>query len=197
LLRARGVAVSSWVLPADAPASAVNEAARRAAGVDALVLWLRGPDVAALPDSPPEGVSVFLSGLMAGLERAPLPAAWKDQARMAYPFDLPDGRRVRVDYALGWIVGRHIPLVAEQVQIDTYLALGLLSETLKHMADNFVRDLLVERMERDVAHRLITGYYPRLALASHQRFASKGGYVVHLGAARGVRPVVDQDWLAP
>jgi len=40
-LRARGVAVSSRVLPADAPASAVTEAARRAASADAMVLWLR------------------------------------------------------------------------------------------------------------------------------------------------------------
>ncbi len=196
-LRARGVAVSSRVLPADAPASAVTGAVRRAAGADAMVLWLRGPDVAALPGTPPEGVGVYLSGLMAGLERAPLPKAWRARAHMAYPFDLPDRRRVRVDYALGWIVGRRIPLVAEQVQIDTYLALGLLSETLKHMADNFVRDFLVERMESDLEHRIITGYYPRLTLANHQRFASKGGYVVHLGEAKAARLVVDQDWLAP
>src|SRR4029077_17594510 len=102
-------------------------------------------------------------------------------------------RRVRVDYALGWMLGRHIPLVAEQVQTDTYLALGLLSETLKHMADNFVRDFLIERMEDDVAHRIITGYYPRLTLAEHQRFASKGGYVVSLGESKGGRLVVVQD----
>ena len=116
---------------------------------------------------------------------------------MAYPFDLPERRRVRVDYALGWLVGRHIPIVAEQVQIDTYLALGLLSETLKSMSDNFVRDFLLERMESDLEHRIITGFYPRLTLANHQRFASKGGYVVHLGEAKGARLVVDQDWLTP
>jgi hypothetical protein len=197
-LRAHGVAVSSRVLPAHAPASAVSAAVRGAAGkADAMVLWLHGPDVAALPGSPPGGVAVYLSGLMAGLERAPLPAAWKARAHMAYPFDLPDRRRVRVDYALGWILGRRIPLVSEQVQVDTYLALGLLSETLQHMADNFVRDFLVERMEDGLAHRIITGYYPRLALAYRQRFASKGGYVVQLGEAKGARLVVAQDWLTP
>src|SRR5262249_26135399 len=114
LLRARGVTVSSRVIPANAPASAVTQAVRRAAGADAMVLWLRGPDVAALPGPAPAGVQVYLSGLMAGLERAPLPKAWKAEARMAYPFDLPERRRVRVDYALGWIVGRKISLVAEQ-----------------------------------------------------------------------------------
>jgi len=196
-LRERGVAVSSRVLPANAPISAVTEAVRRVASAGAMVLWLRGPDLAALPGTPPEGVGVYLSGLMAGMEHAPLPMAWRVRAHLAYPFDLPDRRRVRVDYALGWIHGRRIPLVAEQVQIDTYLALGLLSETLKHMADNFVRDYLVERMESGLEHRIITGYYPRLTLANHQRFASKGGYVVHLGEAKGTRLVVDQDWLAP
>src|SRR5207237_8231403 len=123
-----------------------------------------GPDWAGLAGWLSVGVRSELSGLMAGLERAARPKAWKAQARMAYPFDLPDRRRVRVDYALAWIVGRHIPLVAEQVQIDTYLALGLLSETLKHMADNFVRDFLVERLERDLAQRIIKGYYQRLTL---------------------------------
>ncbi len=196
-LRLRGVAVSSRVLPADAPASAVTEAVRRASGADAMVLWLRGPDVAALPGAAPGGVGVYLSGQMAGLERAPLPKAWRARAHMAYPFDLPDRRRVRVDYALGWILGRRIPLAAEQVQIDTYLALGLLSETLKHMSDNFVRDFLVERMESGLEHRIITGYYPRLSLASNQRFASKGGYLVRFRDPGGTALAAEGDWIVP
>jgi hypothetical protein len=197
LLRAQGVPVSSRALPADAPASAVARAVRSAARGEALVLWLRGPDLASLPGAPPEGAAVYLSGLMAGLERAPLPGAWKAQVRMAYPLDLPERRRVRVDYALGWILGRHIPLVAEQVQVDTYLALGLLSETLKPMSDVFVRDFLVERLESDLAHRIITGYYPRLTLANHQRFASKGGYVVRFRDPGDTALVAEGDWMVP
>lgn len=197
ILRARGVEVSSRVLPVDAPGPAVTEATLGAAGADAMVLWLRGPDLAALPASPPEGVDVYVSGLLAGLELAPLPRAWKATARLTYPFDLPERRRVRVDYALGWILGRHIPLASEQVQVDTYLALGLLSETLKHMTDNFVRDYLVERMEGDLAHRIITGYYPRLSLASGQRFASKGGFVVRFRDPGGTALVAEGGWTVP
>jgi hypothetical protein len=57
-----------------------------------------------------------------------------------------------------------------------------------------VRDYLVERIEGMLEHRIITGYYPRLALAPSQRFASKGGYIVRF---RGGSVVAESDWLVP
>ena len=116
---------------------------------------------------------------------------------MAYPFDLPPARRVRVDYSLGWFRIRAVPIVSLQVQADTYLACGLLSETLNHMVDTFQRDYLLERIEGTLEHRILTGYYPRLALAPDQRFASKGGYVVHFTATAPTQPVADGEWVAP
>jgi hypothetical protein len=164
---------------------------------DALVLWLRAPDVARLP-APPRGVAaVYLSGQMAGLEQAPLPAAWRPLALLAYPFDLPERRRVRLDFPLGWFRIRQIPVVAEQVQVDTYLVCGLVSDTLNHMVDTFVRDYLVERVEGMLEHRVITGYYPRLALAPGQRFASKGGYLVRFVGTAGTRVAPEGDWTVP
>jgi hypothetical protein len=161
------------------------------------VLWLRAPDLAALPGDrrPPE--ALYLSGLMAGLELAALAPDWRRAARLAYPFDLPAARRVRVDFARGWFSIRRIPVVSEQVQADTYLACGLLSETLKHMIDNFVRDYLVERFQDSLERRIVTGYYPRLSLATGQRFASKGGYVVRFADAQGSRLTVDRGWQVP
>ena len=121
----------------------------------------------------------------------------RSRTRLAYPFDLPDRSRVRVDYPLGWFSMRHIPVVAEQVQVDTYLACGLLAETLSHIADAFMRDYLVERAEEMLEHRVLTGAYPRLSLAEGQRFASKGGYVVHFGGADGDRLIADGAWTVP
>jgi len=164
---------------------------------DALVLWLRPDDVGSLAAVPVKAGAVWMSGLMGGLEKSPLPAAWRGATRMTYPFDLPEQRRVRVDYAFGWFSIRHIPVVAPQVQADTYLACGLVAETLSHMVDTFVRDYLVERIETGLEHRIITGYYPRLTLAPGQRFASKGGYIVRF--ADPVRPkiVAVSDWIIP
>ena len=164
---------------------------------DIVILWLRAADLAALANIAPRASNVYLSGLMAGLEAAPLPPAWRPLTRIAYGFDLPEKRRVRVDYPLGWFHIRQIPVVSLQVQADTYLACGLVSETLNHMADTYVRAYLIERIEEMLEHRVITGYYPRLALAPGQSFASKGGYLVRFADPAGARVVADGDWIVP
>jgi len=116
---------------------------------------------------------------------------------MAYPFDLPQRRVVRVDYPLGWFRIRHIPVVDEQMQADTYLACGLLSEALKDVAGTFYGPYLIEELQTMVEHRLITGYYPRLTLAENQHFASKGGYLVRFEGSTGAHIDADGDWIVP
>jgi mono/diheme cytochrome c family protein len=198
-LAGRGVRVHSTVLPAGPMESKVTQTLRRAARRDAhgqvLVLWLRPADIALLGDAP--AGEVYLSGLMGGLERTPLPTSWREHATMAYPFDLPDRRGVRLDYPLGWFSFRHIPVVAEQVQADTYLACSLLADILNRVADNVVRPYLIEQLQALLEHRLITGYYPRLTLATNQRFASKGGYLVHFRDQSGTALVTQGEWTVP
>ena len=104
---------------------------------------------------------------------------------------------MRVDYPLGWFSIRKIPVVAQQAQTDTWLACGILSDAINHMADTFVRDYLVERIEEMLEHRIVTGYYPRLALAPGQRFASKGGYVVRFADPAGPKLVPVSEWMTP
>jgi hypothetical protein len=192
-LRRQGIDVTSRALSSG---ETVTDALRASAKQDALVLWLRPADIERLGDRA-SARTVFMSGLMAGLENAPLPAGWRSVTEMAYPFDLPEKRRWRLDFALGWFSIRHIPVVDLQVQADTYLACGILAETLSHMTDAFVRDYLVERIEDMLEHRLVTGYYPRLTLAPGQRFASKGGYFVRFADPRGTRIIADGNWLVP
>ena len=201
-LEGSGVTVHSTVLPAVAPGHGVAAALRKSvlrkdARDKALVLWLRPSDLAALGGKPPAAPAVYVSGLMGGLERSPLPAKWRGRAVMTCPFDPPGHRGVRLDYPLGWFSYRHIPIVAEQVQTDTYLACSLLAEVLNKMADNFARPYLVEQLQAMVEHRLITGYYPRLSLALNQRFASKGGYLVRFRDPQGTAVVAEGGWIVP
>ena len=193
-LRGHGIVVRDEALP---PGKPLAEERERRGAKEALVLWLRPADLEQLGETPPSDADLYVSGLMGGLETAPLPQAWRERAQIAYTFDLPDKRRVRVDYPLGWFRIRHIPVVDEQTQTDTYLACGLVAEALHYMSDSFIRDYLVERVQDGLAHRIITGYYPRLALAKGQRFASKGGYLVRFAGASGHSLVAVSDWVAP
>ena len=185
------------VLKATQAGTGLAAALKDASAGDAVVLWLRPKDIAALDAHGPKATQVWMSGRMGGLDDAPLPAKWRSVTRVAYPFDLPDKRRVRVDYPLGWFSIRHVKIVDFQLQADTYLACGLLSETLNHIGDTFVRDYLIERIEGMLEKRIITGYYPRLTLAPGQRFASKGGYVVRFADPTGSRLVAASDWITP
>jgi hypothetical protein len=164
---------------------------------DVLVLWLRAADLQVLPAPKPKNPEVYASGVMGGLEQAPLSPAWRRIARIAYPFELPEARRLRLNYALGWFHLEQIPVVNERVQVDTYIACSVLAQTLSSMIGEYQRDYLVERVEAMLSSRLVDGYYSRLGLAPGQRYASKGGYLVRFAEPAGVRVVADGNWIVP
>ena len=196
-LKTHGVTVREHPLPPGAADSGLATALRAAQKAQVLVLWLRAKDIAAL-GSPPAQAKVYVSGLMSGLEDAPLPDGWRDRTFVVLPLDTPDRRGVRLDYPLGWFTFRHIPIVAKQVQVDTYLACSVVSQVLKELADSYVRAHFVEQLQGMIEHRLVTGYYPHLALSYHERFASRGGYIAHFTpAGNGTRLVADGDWTVP
>jgi cytochrome c553 len=196
-LKPSGITVRNRALAPGAPGHGLAAALREARGAQILVLWLRPGDIAAL-SAPPANARVYLSGLMGGLEQTPLPATWRDRTFVVYPFDVPERRGVRLDYPLGWFHFRHIPLVAQQVQVDTYLACSLVSEELHQLADSYVRAYFIEQLQGMLEHRLMTGYYPHLALDYHERFASKGGYIARFApVGAGARLVADGDWTVP
>jgi Cytochrome c len=197
-LKQRGIEVHSQPLQAGAPGQGVAQALRRASNASVLVLWLRPGDLAALDDASAAPASVFVSGLMGGLERSPLPPSWRSRVKMAYPFDLPERRGIRVRYPLTWFSMQHIPVVDEPVQANTWLACGLLAETLSHMADNLAQPYLVELLQTSIERRLVnTGYYPHMVLGWNQHFASKGGYIAHFADAGGTRLAADSEWMVP
>jgi hypothetical protein len=161
------------------------------------VLWARSGELAALPATAPPAGTVLVSGLMGGLSAAALPAAWRARVHMTYPINLPERSGVRTAVPRAWLQKNGIPIVDEAVQIDTYVACAAMSEIIGSLFDAYSRELLIERFEDMLSAGINPGRYPRLGLAQGQRFASKGGYVVHFETSEGKPPVADGDWIVP
>lgn len=188
-----GARILDRVLSADGVSASRVFADLRAG--DRVVVWLRNADLAILPHARPVGI--YVSGLMAGLERATPPDDWRQRMHLTYPFDLPDLRRARMNFPLGWMRVQQVPVLDERVQTDTYIACQVVAEALGTMLDAYVPDFLIERIESMVSTRLNSGYYPRLGLAPGQRFVSKGGYLVHFAGPTGRQLVAESDWITP
>ncbi len=193
-IAAPGIEVIQRPLASRASAGDLQAALAGVKDRDAVVLWLRPDDLRILPADPPKSPLVVVSGLMAGMETAPITGAWRDVVHMAYPFELPAKRAVPLNYSLRYFSIQHIPVVAEQTQIDTYTACGILAENLENMLENFVRDYLVENIEVMLSTKTVNGYYHRLGLAPGQRFASKGGYIVRFD---GGKVIPEGNWIVP
>jgi hypothetical protein len=196
-MASQGLATVDQALHARGVDGEVAAALKKAGDRDALVLWLRPDDLRNLPAEPAKSPTVFVSGIMGGLEDSPLQGAWREAACMAYPLELPSKRAVILNYPLGWFRIQRIPVVAERTQVDTYIACSILSANLNDMLDNFVRDYLIENIEVMLSPRIVNGYYTRLGLAPGQRFASKGGYIVRFAGTDGKKLIAEGDWIVP
>lgn len=196
-LKGEGRAIEDIALPPDADAAAIQAALARPRKPGPLVLWLPSSDIANLGDIPGWVSAAFLSGRLGRYDDMPLPSAWRPRAEIAYPIDLPEQRHVRLHYTRDWMQARHLPITEITLQTDTWLACSILAETINEMVDAFVPEYLVERIQEALDHRFVAGNFPRLSLTDHQRFASKGGYLVRFTQPTGPALTPVGGWLVP
>jgi hypothetical protein len=193
---ADGIRVHNYPLKPGGDAAQLAAAVAHAVAGDALILWLRPEDLRQLPTAA-SPASIWISGLMGGLEHAPLPTVWLATAHESYPFDPPEQRTLRMTWPLTWFKTQRIQVTDERTQVDTYLSCVILAESVGALWGNFVRDYLLETYENMLSFRTLNGYYPHLSLGPGQRLASKGGYIVHFGDAAGAAVVKDGEWIVP
>ena len=193
---ADGMRVDDYPLKTGADSAQLAAAVAHAGAGDALILWLRPEDLRQLPVAA-SPASVWVSGLMGGLEHAPLSPAWHATTHLSYPFDLPEQRNLRMTWPLTWFKTQRIQVTDERTQVDTYLSCVILAESVGALWGNFVRDYLLETYENMLSFRTLNAYYPHLSLGPGQRFASKGGYIVHFEDPAGTRIVKDGEWIVP
>jgi hypothetical protein len=170
---------------------------------DALVLWLDAADLAAwtgVQPAPPG--PLLVSGLLGGLENAPLPPAWKHVAVMAYPFDPPARWNLRMERNLRpWLAQHAIARADERLQGNTLAACNVLAESMLRLRGQPVREHLVEWVENypsAMGNAPAPQAFARFSLGPGQRFSSKGAWLVRFASPQGARLApVEPDWIVP
>jgi cytochrome c553 len=114
---------------------------------DAVMLWMNGTDLSLLNAIPVPKANFFLSGRMSGGEKLVLADQWKMNAKMIYPYELPEKRQINLNYFHSWMRFNQIPIEDEPLQAEAYFALDFMSDTMTEMLDNVYRDYLLERAE--------------------------------------------------
>lgn len=171
---------------------------------DALVLWLRPADLAALSaavENPPAAGLILASGVLGGQERAPLNAAWKRTALLVYPFDPPARWDFRMSYNLRtWLAEHGLARGDERLQGNTLAACNLLTEGMLRLRGRYLRDYLVEWTENyptAMGNAPAPQAFPRFSIGPGQRFSSKGAYITRFAADAPERLEKVEDWIVP
>jgi hypothetical protein len=165
-----------------------------------LVVWLRGGDLAgsgALAARGDRADAIYLSATLLGNARPELVARGGDRVRLVLPVDLPRPRQSRLLRVQRWLREKGIPVTDERVQMNAYFAVTVTADVMAHVADLFSRDYLVERVEHVVGNTSTPSVYPRVSLGPGQRFASKGSFIVKVGAGRGEELEPLSGWITP
>ncbi|MEI8171416.1 MAG: ABC transporter substrate-binding protein [Rhodoferax sp.] len=153
-LSGSSISVEDRILSPDVPTPQALRAALEHVSADATVMfWLRPEDVACLEQIEPMGAKRFFSAVLAKGEQAPLPARWRDNSYLVYPYELPEKRATQLIYFHAWRNLRKIPLVDEVLQSEVFFALNFMTDTVSDMLENFYRDYLIERAENMLSKR--------------------------------------------
>ncbi|MEY4754327.1 MAG: hypothetical protein RJA44_2002 [Pseudomonadota bacterium] len=168
------------------------KALARLGKADAVAFWIDPAALTVLAEITPPPAQAYFSGRLLQGEAAPLPAAWKPQARLVYPYQLPSQRGKALVYFHQWAKERKVNLVDEPMQSEVYFAMTYLIDTLVNMLDNVHRDLLLERAENELSLR-------ESAAAENQarEVAQARQHVVAADRARPMRPLTPRPLTRP
>lgn len=164
-----------------------------------LILWLTDADLAALAvlrDSPTTPTRIYLSSSLLDDPAAAASNALKEKIYFTHPFALPAQADRLLARTKAWFAAKDIPFTEPRVQGNTYLALTVTGEALKHIGGNFSREYFIERIEHMMENMVTTSVYPYLSLAPGQRFASKGCFIARpANGSEGL--IAASGWIVP
>ncbi len=153
-LKGSTIKLENRLLSGNANATSLKHALAGIQSGDVVMFWLTEEDINALANLKPRtGVSYYFSGKLASPEKTMLTQLWKNNAHFAYLYDLPQNRKLNLDYYHAWMNAHHFATVDEPMQTEVFFAANFMTDTISEMLNNIYRDYLLERSETMINKR--------------------------------------------
>lgn len=115
----------------------------------------------------------------------------------SYPYIKPSSEPRDTIRSSVWAKSRKIDITEKAVFTNTFSAIKILLNAIKHARSHFNRAYIIELLEHKLDKSVLTGMYPKLTIGPNQRYASRGGYIMKVpgDVSSPLQPV--SQWLLP
>ncbi len=180
-------------------AAALRDASAISGDSPILVLWLDEDDLGPLaaPLSEAGGREIYLSSTLSGSFYKTLPDELHGRIHLTHPYALDKVLSRRLIRTKAWLSRKGVAVSDVRLQANTFFAVRVLGDALRHIMGNFVRDYFVEKIEHRMSNATPASVYPSPSLAAGQRFASKGAYIARLAEDEAGGLTAVSEWIIP
>lgn len=163
----------------------------------ALMLWLDEGDLKQFTEHAQfvEGENSFLSSSLLSESPVLSGTVWDDHLRVIHPFTLPWEPSGGIGKS--FLIKEKLGNDQFRLRSETFAAFAAVSQVLKRVKHNLVRDYFMEQLEHMSEDLRETSLYPRFSLGPYQRYVSKGAYVFPLNALDPEKRARNYRWVIP
>ena len=195
-LQERGLAVAETVKLQ--PGQRLDEQQLRTllkAGYAAAVIWDGSEAVSLLKGVSREAVLplIMLSSRYLGQTIADIPEGLRENVYLTYPYRLPEDEKNFANYAETFSLGKLKQPDNKRIASRTFSMIHLFLLSLKEMKLNYYRDTMLDAVSM-LADQYLPDYV-RYSFGPGQRYASKGCYIMQLGAGDDPKFITRSDWV--
>ncbi len=163
-----------------------------------MLVWLAPEDFDQLDqlgkEAPLPSRLIFSSTLLRQ-EFNEIPENLRVKSLVAYPYRLPEDMQPRMRFVTKWLQVRKVPTTNLSIQSNVYFLNWMMTGALRMMGNDFYRDYFFDiiDMMNDENYAIVN--YPRLSFGAGQRYASKGCYLVEVGAGKQPELIQRSPWV--